>query len=121
MLKPRLLLKPTQQTTRLYLTLGGNELLRAVLPAVLPAPGTWMHPRSAPILLEGLALWLQRPLSAVLYAADGDDSSALGLSDGFGFGYETVHYEVEVVDRSRRGRRLGSFADLRQLQLRGAL
>lgn len=115
MLKPRLLLKPTLETTRLYLTIGGNELLRAVL----PPPGTCLHPRSAPTLLEGLALWLQRPLSVVLYAADGDDSSALGLSDGLGFGYQTVHYEVEVVDPARRQRGLGSFADLRQLQMRG--
>lgn len=115
MLKARLLLKPTLETTRVYLTVGGNELLRAAL----PAPGTCMHPRSAPTVLEGLALWLQRPLSVVLYAADGDDSSALGLSDGFGFGYQTVHYEVEVVDPTRRRQRLGSFADLRQLQMRG--
>ena len=105
----------TRETTRLYLTVGGNELLRAVLP---PA-GTCMHPRSASTLLEGLALWLQRPLSVVLYAADGDDSSALGLSDGFGFGKQTVHYEVEVVDPTCRRRRLGSFADLRRLQMRG--
>ena len=115
MLKPRLLLKPTLETTRLYLTVGGNELLRAVL----PPPGASLHPRSAPTLLEGLALWLQRPLSVVLYAVDGDDSSGLGLSDGFGFGYQTVHYDVEVVDPVRRRRGLGSFADLRRLQLRG--
>jgi hypothetical protein len=117
MLKPHLFLKPTPETTRLYLTVGGQELLRAVL----PPPGPCRHPRSAPILLEGLALWLQRPLSVVLCAADGDDSSALGLSDGFGFGYQTVHYDVEVVDPARRRRGLGSFADLQrlQLQLRG--
>ena len=69
--------------------------------------------------LEGLALWMQRPLSVVLCAADGDDTSALGLSDGFGFGCQTVHYEVEVVDPARRPRGLGSFRDLRQLGLRG--
>lgn len=45
----------------------------------------------------------------------------LGLSDGFGFGYQTVHYDVEVVDPTQRCRGLGSFTDLRrlQLQLRG--
>lgn len=115
MLRPHLLLKPTRETTRLYLTVGDQELLRAVL----PSPWSCLHPRCAPTLLEGLALWLQRPLSVVLCAADGDDTSALGLSDGFGFGYQTVHYEVEVVDPAHRRRGLGSFADLRQLQLRG--
>ena len=116
MLKPHLLLKPTRETTRLYLTIGSRELLRAVL----PPPGPRFHRRSAPLLLEGLSLWLQRPLSVVLCAADGDDSSALGLSDGFGFGDQTVHYDVEVVDPTQRLRGLGSFADLRRLQLRGA-
>jgi len=114
MCRPRLFLKPTRETTRLYLTVGGDELLRAGL----PPPGA-SHPRAAPILLEGLALWLQRPLSVVLCAADGDVSSALGLSDGFGFGYQTVHYEVEVVHPARRRRGLGSFRDLRQLDRRG--
>lgn len=115
MLKPHLFLKPTRETTRLYLTLGGRELLRAVL----PPPGPSLHPRSAPTLLEGLALWLQRPVSVVLCAADEDDSSALGLSDGFGYGYQSVHYDVEVVDPTQRVRGLGSFADLRRLRLRG--
>ena len=115
MLKPHLFLKPTRETTRLYLTIGGRELLRAVL----PPPGPCFQTRSAPLLLEALALWLQRPLSVVLCAADGEYSSALGLSDGFGFGHQTVHYDVEVVDPAQRLRGLGSFADLRRLQLRG--
>jgi hypothetical protein len=115
MLKPRLFLKPTRETTRLYLTVSGRELLRAVL----PPPGPRIHPRAAPLLLEGLALWLQRPVSVVLCAVDGDDSCALGLSDSFGFGHQTAHYDVEVVDPMQRLSGLGSFADLRRLQLRG--
>jgi len=113
MLKSRLLCKPSSEVTRLYLTCGERELLRAVL----PPPGA-QHPTAAPILLEGLSLWLQRPLSVVLYADAEETSSALGLCDGFGFGRETPHYEVEVVDRRRR-HGLGSFRDLRQLSLRG--
>jgi len=116
MLKPHLFLKPTRETTRLYLTLGGRELLRAVLPP--PSPS--FHPRSAPTLLEGLALWLQCPLSVVLCAADEDDSFALGLSDGLGSGQSSVHYDVEIVNPAQRLRGLGSFADLRRLRLRGA-
>src|SRR5262249_40602584 len=113
-MRPRLLLKPTSDTTRILLTLGGEEMLRAVLPAAATT-----HPRAAPALLEGLGLWLQRPLSVALVAAEWDSSSALGLSDGFGFGYQSIHYEVEVLDPSRRRRGLGSFRDLRQLDLRG--
>ena len=114
MLRPRLLCKPSSEATRLYLTYGENELLRAVL----PPPGA-QHPTAAPTLLEGLSLWLQRPLSVVLCADAEETSSALGLCDGFGTGRETLHYEVEVVDPRRRRRGLGSFRDLRQLSLRG--
>ncbi len=71
-----------------------------------------------PTLLEGLSLWLQRPLSVVLCADAEETSSALGLCDGFGIGRETLHYEVEVVDPRRRRHGLGSFRDLRQLSLR---
>ena len=114
MLKPRILMKPTPLATRLYATFGEDEILRAALPAP-----TTLHPRAAPMLLESLSLWYQRPLCAVVYADDLDASSQLGLCDGFGIGHTTVHYEVEVVDPTRRRRALGSFRDLRQLDLRG--
>ena len=114
MLRPRLVCKPSPEMTRLYLTCDGNEMLRAVL----PPPGT-AHPRAAPTVLEGLSLWLQRPLSVVLYADVANVSSALGLCDGFGIGNQTLHYEVEVFDPLRPCQRLGSFRDLRQLALRG--
>jgi hypothetical protein len=113
MTRPRLVIKPWLEVTRLLMTNYENEVLRAVLPR---APA---HPRAAPTLLEGLSLWLGRPLYVVLCAADWDASSALGISDGFGFGTETVHYEVEVVDPGRRPRGLGRFRDLRRLASRG--
>jgi hypothetical protein len=114
MLRPRLLCKPSSESTRLYLTYGESDLLKAVL----PPPGA-QHPTAAPTLLEGLSLWLQRPLSVVLYADAEGRSSALGLCDGFCAGLETPRYEVEVVDPSRRRCGLGSFRDLRHLSLRG--
>lgn len=114
MTRPRLVVKPWMETTRLLLTNYEDEVLRAALPQT-PA-----HPQAAPTLLEGLALWMGRPLSVVLCAADPDVSSALNLCDGFGFGNETLHYEVEVVEDPRRPPRgLGAFGDLRQLRLRG--
>jgi hypothetical protein len=115
MTRPRLVIKPSPLATRLLLTSLDEELLRAALP-----PPTSTHPRAAPMVLEGLAQWLGRPLSVVLCADAQGTSSALGLCDGFGFGHRTMHYEVDVVDPRRRLRGLGPFRDLRRLQLRGA-
>jgi len=115
MTRPRLLCKSSQISTRLFLTYQGDELLRAELPSWNPQH--LLH--AAPTLLEGLALWLQRPLSVVLYADAEASSFGLGLCDGFGTGRDTEHYEVEVVDPRRRYRTLNSFRDLSKLSLRG--
>jgi hypothetical protein len=115
MIKPHVLLKPSPTSTRLLVTTPGDEVLKASLPP--PRQG---HPRAAATLLEGLSLWLQRPLSVVLCADVGGDSYALGLCDAFGFGLTTAHYEVEVIETATRRPGLGSFADMRrQLALRG--
>lgn len=114
MLKLQLLIKSTPWATRLLATFGEDEILRAVLPTPTP-----LHPRAAATLLEGLSLWYQRPVYVVLCADAQGASSGLGLCDGLGFGKRTVHYEVDVVDPTRRRRQLGSFRDLRQLALRG--
>jgi hypothetical protein len=108
-----MVVKPSPLATRVLLTYGDDEVMRAALP-----PARAVHPRAAPTLLEGLSLWLGRPLSVVLCADAEESSCALGLCDGFGFGLTTLHYEVDVVD-ARRQRRLGSFRDLLQLRLRG--
>ena len=112
--RPRLICKPTPSSTRLLLTHNEQELLRAVLPA--PSQAHW---RAAPTLCEALALWLQHPLSVALYADVQGTSSALTLCDGFGFGDHRLHYEVEVIEPGRKGRArpLGSFRDLRPLEL----
>jgi hypothetical protein len=109
------IIKPSSTKTRLLVTFGDEEKLRAALP-----PPSESHPRAAATLLEGLSLWLGQPLSVVLCADAGGTSPALGLCDGFGFGDQTMHYAVEVVDPRRRPRGLGAFRDLRQLELRGA-
>ena len=77
-------------------------------------------------LLEGLALWHQRPLCVVLCADAEGPISALGLEDALGFGVRNLHFEVEVALRNRGHRRrarrlagLGSFGYLRQLCLEG--
>jgi len=107
-------IKPNALATRLLVTFGEDDVLKAVLP-----PPTHVHPRAAETLLEAISLWFARPLFAVLVADAQGTSSALGLCDGFGTGRKTMYFEVEVYDPSRRRRALGSFADLHQLALRG--
>jgi len=108
----RLLVHPS--STRLLMTQDDDEILKAILPPPLHA-----HPRAAATLLEGLSLWLQRPLSVVLCADEPVASSGLGLCDGLGVGRRTLHYEVAVVaglPLRRRGRRIGGVGDFRELR-----
>jgi hypothetical protein len=112
MMQPRLIIKPSSSMTRLLLT-ANEDLLRARLP-------TPRHLHAAHTLLAGLSLWMGQPLSVVLCAGEEASSSALNLYDDFGFGAATAHYQVEVVEPGRRRRGLGSFRELRQLDLRGA-
>jgi hypothetical protein len=111
---------PEPGRVRLLATTPTHDVLKAVLGPICHA-----HPRAAATLLEGLALWHQRPLSVVLSADASDDGSALGLCDALGFG-RTLHYEVGLAFADFRPRRrrhelrgLGDFRDLRQLTLAG--
>ena len=107
---------PTQSETRLLVTVGQDEVMKARL-----GPADRMHRRAAPMLLEAIALWYQRRVHAVISVGVDAPSSDFGLADGLGYGAETVHYEVEWVDpRAPRGRRVrgrGDFRDVRR-QLR---
>jgi hypothetical protein len=104
--------------TRILVTDGTDELLRAVL----PPPTQARDPRAAQTLLEGLALMLGHAVRVVVSAGDLDGTSFFGLTDEFGIRQNTVFYSVEVIERTRRrrSRRLagvGDFRDLRQLSL----
>ncbi len=107
----------SQTETRLLLTHGTDELLRAVL----PPPGYVRHESAAPLLLQGIACWLDQPVRVVLSAGAAQISSCLGLTDELGFGQNSVYYTVQAVDRAaprRRGRRIrGRIGDFRQLHL----
>jgi hypothetical protein len=106
---------PSAGATRLLVMEGRDELLRAIL-----GPPSATHPRAAATLLEGLALWHQRPLAVALCVDEKESTSSLHLYDALGMGERSVHYSVAVVPRVRRGggRRIGAlgrFGDLRQL------
>src|SRR5262245_43422935 len=115
----KVILSPSSQWTRLLVTRGPDELLRAML----PPPTRMGHECAASTLLEALALWLDVTLPVVLFVDASEAGSCLRLTDAIGQGVRSAFYRVEVaarVRRRRRGRRLhgvGEFADLRQLCL----
>lgn len=104
---------PERTRTRLLMTQGSDELMRAVL-----AAPTQTHPRAATTLLEGLSLWCQRPLHVVLCVGETSDACSLELCDALGYGDTTAHYEVAIAfrGRRRRGIRLGGLGDFRELR-----
>jgi len=114
-----LLISVSQAQTRLLLTLGPDELLRAVL----PHPSQVGHDFAAPTLLRGIATWLDRPLRVVLSVEPSQICSCLGLTDALGIGLASVFYTVDAVEcggRRRSGRRLRlrqHTGDFRQLHL----
>lgn len=109
----QLVLHPRDHDTLILGLRGRDEILRAALGHPSQA-----HHRAAPMLLEALALWHQQPLRVVLSVDSDQTSSCLGLSDGFGFGHRTLHYQVEVVERDEGcpAKRLGGVADFRGLR-----
>lgn len=114
----KLMLAPSSRWTRVLLTHGPDELLRAVL----PQPSLVRHERAATTFVESLALWLDVALPVVLSVIDRDAPSCLGLTDELGVGRQSIYYRVEVSSPAarRRGTRIrgvGDFDDLRQLRL----
>lgn len=110
---------PSVARTRVLVTAGSDELLRAIL----PPPSQLQYERAAITFLESLALWLNSKLHVVLSVDAREAGCCLGLTDEFGLGVRSLFFEVEVRDhraRRRRGQRirgLGDFTDLRQLRL----
>jgi hypothetical protein len=110
---------PSATRTRVLVTEGSDELLRAVL----PSPSQLRHERATTTFLEGLALWLDAKLHVVLSVDAKETGFCLGLTDELGVGMRSLFFDVEVRDRRARrrpGRRIrgvGDFVDLRQLRL----
>src|SRR5215207_1825574 len=110
---------PSAARTRVLVTAGPDELLRAIL----PSPSAVQYERATISFLESLALWLNAKLHVVLSVDAREAGCCLGLTDELGVGVRSLYFEVEVRDRRARRRRgqriggIGDFADLRQLRL----
>jgi hypothetical protein len=115
----QVVIAPSATRTRVLVTEGSDELLRAVL----PSPSQLRHERATTTFLEGLALWLDAKLHVVLSVDAKEAGFCLGLTDEMGVGVRSLFFDVEVRDRRARrrpGRRIrgvGDFVDLRQLRL----
>lgn len=118
-MKPRITVRivPTTASTRVLVMVEGDEILKARLP-----PPSQAHRLATRTLLEAIALFCQGRIRVVLSADSEAISFGLGLTDGFGFGIDTFHYEVEVLPGQRRRARrlhgLGDFRDVRRLESR---
>ena len=120
-MRPTAILRTSPTLTRVLVRRDGDDVLKAVLRPGCSSP----HVQAIPRLLEALALWHQEPLRVVLSAHEADRWFHLGLADGLGEPFDTIHYSVEmrapVRDRRRRQRieGMGAFVDVRQLELGG--
>jgi hypothetical protein len=110
---------PSAARTRVLVTAGADELLRALL----PPPSQLQYETAAITFLESLALWLNSKLHVVLSVEAKEAGNCLGLTDELGVGVRSLFFDVEVRDRRARRRRgqkirgIGDFSDVRQLRL----
>lgn len=106
---------PSNDETRLLMAGPGGDMMIARL-----GPLSQVQPESVRLMLEALALWHRSRLRVVVSAECEPRLASTGLTDGFGFGVDTLHYEVEVIHRElrrkwhRRLRGLGDFSHLRR-------
>lgn len=114
---PLVTLASSLSKTRLLVTAGQEEVLRANLPALRQV----RNERAVKAFLEGLSLWLDQRLYVALSADESEDSFRLELTDALGLGARGVYYAVEVVERRRcrraRIRGLGDFRAVHHLAL----
>jgi hypothetical protein len=102
----------TARETRVLLTQGPDEVMKARLRAV----ATPAHRFAGPMLCEAMALWHDQRVRAVVSAESEEILFALGLCDGLGLARATLHYVVQPLfqdDPPRRGQRLAGLGSFR--------
>lgn len=102
----------TERETRVLLTHGPDEVLKARLRAV----ATPAHRFAGPMLCEAMALWHDQKVRAVVSAESEQVLFALGLCDGLGIPRATLHYVVQPLfmdEPPRRGRHLCGLGNFR--------
>jgi hypothetical protein len=102
----------TSRETRVLLTQGSDEVMKARLRAV----ATPAHRFAGPMLCESMALWHDQKVRVVVSAESEDVLFALGLCDGLGVARATLHYVVQPLfadDPPRRGQRLSGLGNFR--------
>ena len=108
-------ISPERTRTRIQAEASDQRILRAIL-----GPAAEADSRAAVALLEGLALWTQRPLSVVVCVARGDTSSgAIELCDALEVGRQRLFFDVGValLDPHALRRRPGGVGEFRDLTL----
>jgi hypothetical protein len=83
---------PSSTRTRVLVSHGCDELLRAIL----PPPSSVHHERAAITFLQGLSLWLDAKLHVVLSVDEREAGFCLALADEMGIGMRSVYFDVEV-------------------------
>jgi hypothetical protein len=102
----------TARETRILLTQGPDEVMKARLRAV----STPAHRFAGPMLCEAMALWHDQRVRAVVSAESEEVLFALGLCDGLGIARATLHYVVQPLfmdEPPRRGQRLAGLGNFR--------
>ena len=99
-----LIISPSATRTRVLLTQGPDELMRANL----PPPSCVHYERAVTTFLEGLSMWLDHKIQVVLSVDAQDASFCLGLTDELGIGHQRVFFDVSISLRNTRNRGRGA-------------
>jgi hypothetical protein len=108
-------MKASRERTRVLVTLGLGEALKASLPPLWQVK----HRRAVTALLEALSLWTDGRVCVALSADDAESCFRLDLTDALGAGTRSVFHAIEVVPFRRHRHFAGETHAGHQLELVG--